>query len=123
VECLAWLPYGVTPFSCARLRALWWLTSSLTFGHGALALRRDGLKPSAGRRRINRYEEMVLIGGLIGVVIVDPLTWAMYNLTPEQVQQPLTPTQGQTIHSGKGLMVVLTSDLTDDEKQAMVRIN
>jgi len=54
---------------------------------------------------------------------VDPLTGAMYNLTPEQVQQPLTPTQAQTIHAGKGLMVVLTSDLTDDEKQAMVRIN
>jgi hypothetical protein len=70
-----------------------------------------------------RYWGNLVLGGLIGMLIVDPLTGAMYNLTPEQIQQPLTPTQAQLIRTGQGLMVVLTSDLTADERQSMVRIN
>lgn len=69
------------------------------------------------------YWGNLVFGGLIGMLIVDPLTGAMYNLTPEQIQQPLTATQAQLLQSGKGFMVVLASDLTEGERQAMVRIN
>lgn len=69
------------------------------------------------------YWGNLVFGGLIGMLIVDPLTGAMYNLTPDQIQQPLTPTQAGLIRNGKGFMIVLASELTDDERQAMVRIN
>jgi hypothetical protein len=36
-----------------------------------------------------------LFGGLLGLVIVDPSTGAMYNLTPDKVEQPLTASQAQ----------------------------
>jgi len=69
------------------------------------------------------YFGNLLFGGVIGMLIVDPLTGAMYNLTPDQIQQPLTPSQAQLIHTGKGLMVVLASDLTDGERSTLVRVN
>lgn len=69
------------------------------------------------------YWGNLVFGGLIGMLIVDPLTGAMYNLTPEQIQQPLSPAQAQLIRLGKGVMVVLTSDLTEAERQTMIRIN
>jgi hypothetical protein len=39
------------------------------------------------------YFGNLAFGGLIGMVIVDPLTGAMYNLSPNKVEQTLTPTQ------------------------------
>jgi hypothetical protein len=38
-----------------------------------------------------------LFGGLLGLVIVDPSTGAMYNLTPAKIEQPLTASQAQLI--------------------------
>lgn len=59
----------------------------------------------------------------IGMLIVDPLTGAMYNLTPEKIEQSLTNSQAQVIRDGKGLLVVLASQLTERERAAMVRFN
>ena len=36
------------------------------------------------------YFGNLLFGGLIGMLIVDPLTGAMYNLQPEKIEQQLT---------------------------------
>lgn len=61
-------------------------------------------------------------GGLIGMLVVDPLTGAMYNLTPEKIDQSLNPSQTQLIREGKGLLVVLASQVTDRERAAMIPI-
>ena len=69
------------------------------------------------------YFANLVFGGLIGMLIVDPLTGAMYNLTPEKIEQPLTGSQAQVIRDGRGLLVVLASQLTERERAAMVRVN
>jgi hypothetical protein len=69
------------------------------------------------------YFGNLLLGGLIGMLIVDPLTGAMYNLTPEKIEQPLTASQAQLIRSGQGVMVMLVSQTTQQERANMVRVN
>jgi hypothetical protein len=69
------------------------------------------------------YFGNLVLGGLIGMLIVDPLTSAMYNLTPDKVQQPLTASQAEVIRNGKGVLVVLVSQTTQGERAAMVRVN
>jgi hypothetical protein len=41
------------------------------------------------------YFGNLAFGGVIGMLIVDPLTGAMYNLTPDKIDQPLTGSQTQ----------------------------
>src|SRR5262245_42535497 len=41
------------------------------------------------------YFGNIVFGGLIGMLIVDPITGAMYNLTPKQIEQPLSESQAQ----------------------------
>ena len=64
-----------------------------------------------------------MLGGLIGMLIVDPLTGAMYNLTPDKIEQPLTPAQTEVIRRGSGLVVVLAAQATPHEREGMVPIN
>src|SRR4051794_37287453 len=35
------------------------------------------------------YFGNIVFGGVLGMVIIDPLTGAMYNLSPERIEQPL----------------------------------
>jgi hypothetical protein len=69
------------------------------------------------------YLGNLVFGGLIGMLIVDPLTGAMYNLTPEKIEQPLTPSQAAVIRSKEGFLVVLASQVTEHERAEMVRVN
>ena len=69
------------------------------------------------------YFGNLVFGGLIGMLIVDPLTGAMYNLTPEKIEQPLSHAQAQVIRERKGLLVVLASQVTEHERAQMVRVN
>jgi hypothetical protein len=69
------------------------------------------------------YFANLLFGGLIGMIIVDPLTGAMFNLTPDKIEQTLTPAQAQLIRDGKGVLVVMASQATERERAAMVRID
>ncbi len=69
------------------------------------------------------YFGNLVFGGLIGMLIVDPLTGAMFNLTPDKIEQSLTPAQADTVHSGKGVLVVLTSQVTDAERSQMVPVH
>jgi hypothetical protein len=69
------------------------------------------------------YLGNLVFGGLIGMLIVDPLTGAMYNLTPEKIEQPLSASQAEVIRDRKGLLVVLASQATERERAEMVRIN
>ena len=69
------------------------------------------------------YFANLAFGGLIGMLIVDPLTGAMFNLKPEKIEQPLSAAQAEVIHDGKGLLVVLFSQTTEQERADMVRLN
>lgn len=69
------------------------------------------------------YFGNILVGGLIGMVIVDPITGSMWNIEPNKIQQKLSQEQASLIKNGEGFVVVLASDLTDAERAAMVRLN
>jgi hypothetical protein len=69
------------------------------------------------------YWANLAFGGLIGMLIVDPLSGAMYNLAPDEIEQTLTTQQAEVVRSGGGLLVVLAAQVTDGERLAMVRIN
>lgn len=69
------------------------------------------------------YFANLAFGGLIGMLIVDPLTGAMFNLEPEKIEQSLTGPQAEVIRSGKGLLVILSSQATAGERAQMVRVN
>lgn len=69
------------------------------------------------------YFGNLVFGGVIGMLIVDPLTGAMYNLTPEKIEQHLSTSQTQLIRDGQGFLVVLASEATPQERAQMVRVN
>jgi hypothetical protein len=69
------------------------------------------------------YFGNLAFGGVIGMLIVDPLTGAMFNLTPDKIDQPLTSSQTQVIRQGKGVLVVMVSQTTEQERANMVRVN
>jgi hypothetical protein len=69
------------------------------------------------------YFGNIVFGGLIGLIIVDPLTGSMWNLAPDKIDQPLSSSQAALIREHKGFVVVLASQITDNERKQMVRIN
>ena len=69
------------------------------------------------------YFGNLAFGGLLGMLIVDPLTGAMYNLQPQKIEQHLTAAQAQIIRSRDGILVVLLAQATPDERAEMVRVN
>ncbi|HKE95543.1 MAG TPA: PEGA domain-containing protein [Povalibacter sp.] len=77
------------------------------------------LKPSLS----GWYFGNVLIGGLIGMLAVDPATGAMWNIEPEKIDQNLSSSQAVLIRNKSGFVVVLVSDLTPAEREKMTRLN
>jgi hypothetical protein len=55
------------------------------------------------------YFGNLLFGGLIGMLIVDPLTGAMFNLTPDRIHQGLNASRADREHDRNGLRVILAS--------------
>jgi hypothetical protein len=69
------------------------------------------------------YWGNLLIGGLIGMLAVDPATGAMWNITPEKIEQKLPAARSALIKNKTGFVVVLESQLTPAEREHMVRVN
>lgn len=69
------------------------------------------------------YLGNVIFGGLIGMIVVDPLTGSMWNLSPDRIERTLSPSQAQLIKERNGFLVVLHSELSEAEKAGLVRIN
>lgn len=67
------------------------------------------------------YVGNILFGGLIGWLVVDPLTGAMYNL-PERVDVTLESAEVSKMQSD-GIKVITLDALTQEEKDNLVRIN
>ena len=60
------------------------------------------------------YVANILFGGLIGLLIVDPITGAMYDLTPETVNATLDAMNVKTSSNERSLTVVLAEQLPAD---------
>jgi hypothetical protein len=69
------------------------------------------------------YWGNLLLGGLIGMLAVDPATGAMWNIAPDKIDHRLANGQSALIKNETGFLVVLESDLTAAERQHMVRLN
>jgi hypothetical protein len=69
------------------------------------------------------YWGNLLIGGLIGLLAVDPATGAMWNIAPDKIEQKLPAARRALIKNKTGFVVVLASELTPGEREHMVRVN
>ena len=70
------------------------------------------------------YFANLVFGGAIGMLIVDPLTGAMFNLSPEKIDQSLTTSQAQvvrdwSIFSGERLNMAPVNGSTIDRKSVV----
>jgi hypothetical protein len=65
------------------------------------------------------YWGNILFGGLIGMLIVDPNTGAMYNLAPNKIEQTLAPNTAADVRAGEGFVVIMKSQATAGELAAM----
>jgi hypothetical protein len=65
------------------------------------------------------YFGNLAFGGLIGMLIVDPLTGAMFNLTPERITQRLTVSRADTISDRKAVRVILALRPTEGDAAAL----
>jgi hypothetical protein len=61
------------------------------------------------------YFGNLLIGGAIGMLIVDPLTGAMFTLSPDKIQETLTPAQRSNLKKGPGLGIMLKEQLSPEQ--------
>ncbi len=69
------------------------------------------------------YFGNIIFGGLIGMIVVDPLTGSMWNLTPDKIEHKLTAEQASLIKNQTGFLVILASQVTENERASMVKIN
>ena len=66
--------------------------------------------------RINGwYFGNLALGGVIGMLVVDPLTGAMYTLEPDHIDQTLTPAKETTGGRKPGLGIILKEQLTAEQ--------
>ena len=68
------------------------------------------------------YFGNLFIGGVIGMVIVDPLTGAMFTLSPDKIQETLTPAQRSGLKKGGGLGIMLKEQLSPEQIQHLQRL-
>jgi hypothetical protein len=69
------------------------------------------------------YVGNLFIGGLLGMLIVDPATGAMWSLHPTMIEQPLDKENAAMLREGKGFLVVLKQEATANELQKMEPLN
>lgn len=60
------------------------------------------------------YWGNILFGGLIGMLIVDPATGAMWTLSPKEIDQALTAGTAGVVREEGGLVVMLLKDLPQE---------
>jgi len=65
------------------------------------------------------YVGNIFFGGLIGMLIVDPATGAMWSLHPTMIEQPLDREQAAQLREGKSFCVVLKGHATANELRQM----
>jgi len=66
------------------------------------------------------YWGNLLFGGLIGMIVVDPLTGSMYTLSPKNVDVALAISQAEVSREEGAIVVVLRENLPDNLQAALV---
>jgi hypothetical protein len=101
---------GTTPVTLTLKRGAGYFKSE-TY---AVQFSKEGFKPKeiTVSGSVNGwYIANILIGGAIGMLIVDPITGAMYNLSPETVNASLETMDVKTSKTDGSLTIVLAEDL------------
>jgi hypothetical protein len=57
------------------------------------------------------------------MLIVDPLTGAMWNIAPEKIDRTLSTQQVQLLNEGNGFVVALLAETSESERAKMQKIN
>jgi len=65
----------------------------------------------------------LVFGGLIGWLVVDPLTGAMYTLSPEQISAALETTNAHNNQRSGEISIVLLQDVPDSLKSDMTPLH
>jgi hypothetical protein len=65
------------------------------------------------------YFGNLAFGGVIGMLVVDPLTGAMYTLEPDHIDQTLTPVQSGGAGRKPGLGIILKDQLNAEQVQRL----
>lgn len=60
------------------------------------------------------YFGNILFGGLIGLLIVDPATGAMWTLSPREIDKVLTPQSAAVLREQGGFVVMLRQDVPQE---------
>jgi hypothetical protein len=68
------------------------------------------------------YIGNLIFGGLIGFLIVDPLTGAMWTLDPKEVNLKLTSKSSEVPRDQRTLSIVLLKDVPDQLHDKLIRI-
>ena len=90
-----------------------------------IVIEKPGYKPTEVRVRANIngwYFGNLLIGGPLGLFVVDPLTGAMFTLSPDHINETLTPAQRSSLKKGPGLGIMLKEELSPEQVQHLQRI-
>lgn len=68
------------------------------------------------------YFGNILLGGLLGMLIVDPLTGAMWTLDPKEINLTLL-SKASEVPSGQGVLsIVLLGDVPDELRNKLIKI-
>ncbi len=68
------------------------------------------------------YWGNILFGGLLGMLVVDPVTGSMWNLSPAQLDRTLTSQQAALLQTGDGFVVALVSEMSEAERARLIKI-
>jgi len=68
------------------------------------------------------YVGNIVFGGLIGFLIVDPLTGAMYKLNTEYINQVLSKSISINSETEKGIKIITTEQVPEEWKEHLVII-
>ena len=88
-------------------------------------VKKDGYeeKSVSIRKELNGwYLGNILFGGIIGLLIVDPLTGAMWTLTPQEINVNLNQKQSKYNDGSLTLTVVLLKDVPPELRSKMIRV-
>lgn len=102
---------GITPMELRLDRGAGYFTRA----RYTIRVEKDGFRPFEMRLEgsINGwYAGNLVFGGLIGFLIVDPLTGAMWKLQPKEVDANLVPAQASIQRDPAGLVVVLRDQVS-----------
>lgn len=64
----------------------------------------------------------LLFGGVIGWLIIDPVTGAMWTLSPDEIRAEMQPAHSMHLNGKDGLNVVLLSSIPDEYRQFMTSV-